>query len=82
MEALMRAQLEGDPLVYTGDKIEDLLLLMRGASPYPEASLREWMQAYAARVQRWSGGPIIDCSTPESFWRGLIQKGQLTVTEP
>lgn len=78
----MRAQLSGDPLIYTGDKIEDLLLLMREGSPYPEASLAEWMKAYATRAQNWSGGPAIDCSTPESFWRGLIQKGLLTVTDP
>lgn len=82
MEARMRAQLKGDPLIYTGDRIEDLLLLMREGSPYPEGSLREWMQAYATRVQRWDGGPLIDCSTPESFWRGLIQRDLLTVTEP
>lgn len=78
----MRAQLSGDPLIYTGDRIKDLLLLMREGSPYPEGSLQEWMNAYAARIQQWEGGPLIDTTSPESFWRGLIQKGHLTITEP
>lgn len=73
----MRAMLQRDPKVYKAETIREVLAQMREASPYPEESLDTWMQRYSQRISRWDGQRPIDCSTPETFWAGLIHRGEL-----
>lgn len=73
----MRAMLQRDPKVYEGETIPEVLAQMRAASLYPEADLQAWMESYAIRVSRWDGKRPIDCSTPETFWAGMIERDQL-----
>lgn len=75
---MIRASLQGDPTVYVGSSIPEVLARMREASRYPERDLQAWMEAYAIRLCRWDGGTPIPTGSPEVFWHALVARGHLT----
>ena len=65
-------------MLYEADSESALLEEARNSFPYPEASLQEWMDAYAKRMLMWDGTKIRTGSVAE-FVEDLTSCGELRV---
>ena len=75
----MQVQIAGARGLYEGGSAAEVLEAIRKNSPYPEDSLKAWMEAFATRICKWDGKAPVDCSTPETFLIGLRQRGTIHI---
>lgn len=77
----MQVQIAGARGLYKGGSAAEVLEAMRKNTPYPEDSLKGWMEAFAARLCKWDGKTPVDCTTPETFLAGLQRRGVIHVQD-
>jgi hypothetical protein len=75
----MQAQIPGTRALHQGDSATELLEAIRRSSPYPEDSLKAWMQVFAERICKWDGKVPVDCTTPDTFLAALKARRMIRI---